>query len=165
MTARRLFSIGIVLNVVALAILLWTSEVVACDLGPTQQDFRWELAEDAFPQPNGMLLIAYEDPASHRTTHVTYHRIRQVFQKPVLAPVSHTAADETLVEVDGSLSPLIYVIVSAPLYYGTDVDEMGLPRRMWLDSEEDGLNGNEESIEISVTTMSASARPSSKSGS
>ena len=164
MTARRLFSIGIALNVVALAILLWTSEPVACDLGPNQQDFRRQLAEDAFPQPNGMLLIAYEDPASHRTTHVTYHRVLRVFATPVLAPVSH-AADETLVEVDGSLSPLIYVIVSAPLYYGTDVDEIGLPRRMWLDSEEDGLNGNEESLETSITTIFASGRASSKSGS
>jgi hypothetical protein len=47
------------------------------------------------------------------------------------------------VEVDGSLGQLLYVIVAAPLYYGTDVDEEGLPRRLWIDPEEDGLNGNE----------------------
>ena len=33
--------------------------------------------------------------------------------------------------------------VAAPLYYGTDVDEEGLPRRFWIDPDEDGLNGNE----------------------
>lgn len=141
MTGKRLLSLGIIPSIVGFA-LLWTSNLIACEVRPNPQDFRWELAEDAFPQPSGMLLIAYEDAGSHQTTHATYHRVVRIVPRPVLGAVSN-GTDEILVEVDGGIGPLIYVIVSAPLYYGTDLDEMGLPRRVWLDPEEDGLNGNE----------------------
>jgi hypothetical protein len=151
MADKRVSFMTIVLGVVGLTALLWTSKLVACELAPNQQDFRWELAEDAFPQPSGMLLIAYEDAASHQATHVTYHRVVRVFPKPAITPGS-VASDQTMVEVDGSLGgPLVYVILSAPLYYGTDLDELGLPRRMWFDPEEDGLNGNEMLMDSPAT--------------
>jgi hypothetical protein len=121
------------------------SSPLACEQRPEQNAFRWELAEDALPQPNGMLLIEYEDPTDHLVTHVTYHRIIQLLPRPVFTTVA-LKSDQMSVEVDGSLGPLLYVIVAAPLYYGTDIDESGLPQRLWIDPEEDGLNGNEQLV-------------------
>ena len=38
---------------------------------------------------------------------------------------------------------MTYVIITNALYYGTGRDSIGFPTKTWIDSEEDGLNGNE----------------------
>lgn len=140
---KRFYPIVLLVMTVASSGLIAPSSVLACEQRPEYSAFRWELAEDASPQSNGMLLIGYEGPEDPRITHVTYHRVVRTMPRPIFATVA-LAPDEMSVEVDGSLGPLLYVAVAAPLYYGADIDESGLPRRLWIDPEEDGVNGNEQ---------------------
>jgi len=90
-----------------------------------------------------MMLLAYHDEDSLKIAHVSYHRVSRIL--PGIQPSLSEAEAErlSLLFTDGSLGPLTYVIFKEALYYGTDLDNVGLPRRVWLDSEEDGLNGNE----------------------
>ncbi|HEY3197740.1 MAG TPA: hypothetical protein VGJ57_06980 [Nitrospirales bacterium] len=132
----------ILITILALVATVSLSPVLACEQRPDQDAFRSELTEDANPQSNGMLLIGYADAGGYRVTHITYHRVVGTLQRSALSTVA-LAPGQMSVEVDGSLGPLLYVIIAAPLYYGTDIDSEGLPRRLWIDSEEDGLNGNE----------------------
>ena len=120
-----------------------TQETAACQAGPDQIAFTWALVEDATPQPNGLMLLDYRDEESLEITHVSYHRVSRIL--PGIQPALSEAEAEhhSLFFIDGSLGPLTYVIFKEALYYGTDLDNVGLPRRVWLDSEEDGLNGNE----------------------
>ena len=118
-------------------------ETAACQASPDQMAFTWALVEDATPQPNGLMLLEYRDEENLKITHVSYHRVSRIL--PGIQPSLSEAEAEhhSLVFSDGSLGPLTYVIFKEALYYGTDLDDVGLPRRVWLDSEEDGLNGNE----------------------
>ena len=120
-----------------------TQETAACQAGPDQIAFTWALVEDATPQPNGLMLLDYRDEESLEITHVSYHRVSRIL--PGIQPALSEAEAEhhSLFFIDGSLGPLTYVIFKEALYYGTDLDNVGLPRRVWLDSEEDGVNGNE----------------------
>jgi len=124
-------------------LLFFNQETAACQAVPDQIAFTWALVEDATPQPNGMMLLEYRDEESLKITHVSYHRVSRIL--PGIQPALSAAEAEhhTLLFTDGSLGALTYVIFKEALYYGTDIDNIGLPRRVWLDSEEDGLNGNE----------------------
>ena len=118
-------------------------ETAACQASPDQIAFTWGLVEDATPQANGLMLLAYRDKESLTITHVAYHRVSAIF--PGIQPSLSEAEAEhhSLLFIDGSFGPSTYVILKDALYYGTDLDNVGLPRRVWLDSEEDGVNGNE----------------------
>ena len=125
------------------ALFFLTQETAACQAGPDQIAFTWALVEDATPQSNGLMLLEYRDEESLEITHVSYHQIRRMLPG-IQPPLSEAEAEgHSMLFIDGSLGPLTYVIFKEALYYGTDLDNVGLPRRVWLDSEEDGLNGNE----------------------
>lgn len=115
----------------------------ACDAGPDGQAFDWRLAENAEPLANGLMLVAYSPDGGATITHVAYHRVMHVL--PGVAPdlSEEEAARFVLLVIDGDLEPLTYVVFRAPLSYGTDLDSLGLPRRVWGDPDEDGVNGNE----------------------
>ena len=134
---------GIVGGLFLAGLFFLTQETAACQAGPDQIAFTWALVDDATPQPNGLMLLDYRDEESLKITHVSYHRVSRIL--PGIQPALSEAEAErhSLFFIDGSLGPLTYVIFKEALYYGTDLDNIGLPRRVWLDSEEDGLNGNE----------------------
>jgi hypothetical protein len=115
----------------------------ACQSQPEKAAFDWALVEDANPLPNGMMWVGYGDSAEGTIKHVTLHRILRVLPgiQPEI-PVEE-ALRFTVLITDGTLEPLTYIIFREPLYYGTDLDEPGFPRRIWQDPEEDGLSGNE----------------------
>jgi len=115
----------------------------ACQSQPEKATFDWAMVEDTYPLPNGMMWVGYADPAEGAIKHVTLDRILRVLPgiQPDL-PVEE-ALRFTVLITDGTLDPITYIIFREPLYYGTDLDELGLPRRMWQDPEEDGVNGNE----------------------
>jgi len=48
-----------------------------------------------------------------------------------------------VLETEGTLNPMTYLIATNPLYYGIGIDSLGFPTQTWIDPEEDGLNGNE----------------------
>ena len=115
----------------------------ACERGPDAAAFAWLLADDANPQPSGMMLVGYRDETLGHITHVTFHRVARTLpgRQPDLP--AEEIGRYTVLFSDGTLGPLTYVIFTQALYYGTDLDTTGLPRRVWFDSEEDGVNGNE----------------------
>ena len=115
----------------------------ACERGPDGAAFAWMLVDDANPQPSGMMLVGYRDDALGAITHVSYHRVARTLpgRQPDLP--DEEIGRYTVLFSDGTLGPLTYVIFTQALYYGTDLDTTGLPRRVWFDSEEDGVNGNE----------------------
>ena len=113
---------------------------------PDRKSFEWALVEDASPLANGMMLVSYGDREGGMITHVTFHRVLRVLPgvEPDLSP--EEASRLAVLITDGTLGPLTYIIFKEPLYYGSDLDELGLPRRLWQDSEEDGVNGNEQVV-------------------
>jgi hypothetical protein len=92
------------------------------------------------------MLMAYREDENETVTHVSFHHVVRVLpgRQPDLP--EEEAARLTILFTDGTLGPLTYLISREPLYYGTDLDTDSLPRRLWIDSEEDGLNGNERLI-------------------
>ncbi|WP_447972965.1 hypothetical protein [Nitrospira sp. Kam-Ns4a] len=116
---------------------------LACGTGPDRQAFDWSLAEDAEPLANGLMLVAYSGDDGATVGHVAYHRVMRVL--PGVAPdlPAEEAARFVLLVTEGDLGPLTYVVFREPLSCGTDLDAQGLPRRVWGDPNEDGVNGNE----------------------
>jgi len=124
----------------------WATGASACLASPDQDAFAWRLAEDADPQPSGLMLMAYREGENGAVTHVSFHHVIRVLpgRQPDLP--EEEAVRFTVLFTDGTLGPLTYIISREPLYYGTDLDADGLPLRLWLDAEEDGLNGNERLV-------------------
>jgi hypothetical protein len=127
----------------------------ACHSGPDRMSFDWALVEDAGPAANGMMLIMYGDRDQDLVTHVSLHRVLRVL--PGIEPdlPAEEASRLTVLITDGTLGPLTYIIFREPFYYGSDLDELGLPRRLWQDAEEDGINGNEMPVTPVDLTLGA----------
>lgn len=137
-------SLGLVLLLLWMS--AWTTGASACQASPDQAAFAWRLAEDADPQPSGLMLMAYGESDNGTVTHVSLHHVVRVLpgRQPDLP--DEEAVRFTILFTDGTLGPLTYIISREPLYYGTDLDVNGLPLRLWIDPEEDGLNGNERLV-------------------
>lgn len=130
-----------------LVIVLWGAPALsACRSGPDGAAFAWMRLDDADPQPNGMMLMGYRDDVVGSVTHVAFHRVARVLPGVQEALPESEVARYTVLHTDGTLGPLTYVILRDALYYGTDLDAVGLPRRVWIDPDEDGVNGNERLI-------------------
>lgn len=116
---------------------------LGCDMGPDRQAFDWRLAEWAEPLANGLMLVTFHGAEGDVITHAAYHRVVRVV--PGVAPdLSDEEADRFILLVtEGDLEPLTYVVIREALTYGTDLDQLGMPQRLWGDPAEDGLNGNE----------------------
>jgi len=136
--------LGLVLLLLWMSV--WTTGASACQASPDQAAFAWRLAEDADPQPSGLMLMAYGESDNGTVTHVSFHHVIRVLpgRQPDLP--EEEAVRFTILFTDGTLGPLTYIIAREPLYYGTDLDANGLPLRLWIDAEEDGLNGNERLV-------------------
>ena len=84
--------------------------------------------------------------------HVTFHRIvQQGFESGSMDELRLSFGPTvTILQADTTTEtlPYVYVIVSQPLYYGTAIDSLGLARDIWIDIEEDGLNGNEQKARL-----------------
>ena len=143
---KRFISFYFVCGVLPLAVVVlgispaWPSDELESD----RDGFDWALIDDATPQPNGMMEIRYHDPTNRFfIDHATLHRVLRV------TPGSHSAlaADDskqyTLIEMEGALVSWVYWIFREPLFYGNDLDSAGFPQQLWIDPEEDGINGNE----------------------
>ena len=125
---------------------MWSVSASACRNGPEAAAFSWSLVEDANPQPSGLMLVGFRDESVGGVTHVAFHRVARILPGVQDALPESEASRYTILHTDGSLGPLTYIIVKEALYYGTDLDSVGLPRRVWFDPEEDGVSGNERLI-------------------
>ncbi len=120
------------------------SPAAACTTQPDPLMFQTIHMEDASPTASGLFQITYRHPAFPDHPHVSLHRIIQIFPDDESPIIPVVAQPTFVVLIDGSLGMLRYVIYAHPLYYGTTLDSTGAPQQLWLDAEEDGLNGNEE---------------------
>ena len=125
---------------------LWIAPASACRNGPEVAAFSWALVEEVDPQPSGLMLVGFRDEVIGGVTHVAFHRVARILPGVQETLQPSEASRYAILVTDGTLGPLTYIIVKEALYYGTDLDSAGLPRRVWFDPEEDGVSGNERLV-------------------
>ena len=129
----------------------------ACQNTPNPQAFEVISPGEDQLLPNGMMVVKYGDNAAEHRRHVTVHRVVMVLAG------RHTKLPELrnpryrVLETNGTLNPMTYIIITNALYYGVGVDSLGFPQKAWIDSEEDGLNGNEH-LAFHATTEASHPR-------
>ena len=116
----------------------------ACHDTLNPKAFLHPLANESDLLPNGMMAVIYKHEEGEQVDHVSIHRIHMIL--PGYHPMLPERRDPqyTVLQTDGTLNPMTYVIVTNALYYGIGKDAIGFPRKTWTDPAEDGLNGNEQ---------------------
>ena len=118
----------------------------ACQNLPNPQAFEVALPGDSQLLPNGMMAMRYGSHSDDSLQHVSVHHVVMVL------PGRHPSLPELrdprykVLETNGTISPMTYLIKTNALYYGVGVDSLGFPQKTWIDSAEDGLNGNERLV-------------------
>ena len=127
------------------ALLLWAIPLPswACDSQLNPHAFQSTDLSQNDLLPNGMLAIRYAETSEETSPHVSVHRVMMTFPGRHLTLPEAKDPQYVIVEVDGTVGWLTYLIAAHALFYGVGQDALGFPERMWIDPEEDGLNGNE----------------------
>lgn len=127
------------------ALLFWAIPLPswACDSQLNPHAFQFTLPNQNDFLPNGMLAIRYAATEEEVSPHVSVHRVMMTLPGRQLTIPEATNPDYLVVEVDGTVGWMTYLVAAHALFYGVGQDSLGFPERMWVDSEEDGLNGNE----------------------
>ncbi|MDR4500621.1 MAG: hypothetical protein MRJ96_04095 [Nitrospirales bacterium] len=116
---------------------------LACLDFPDPKEFEVDLPEESKLLPNGMMVVMYRDLTGEQRTHITIHRVLSIL------PGRHPSLPELrdpqikVLETDGTIGPITYLLKAHALYYGEGADSLGFPKKSWIDPNEDGLNGNE----------------------
>ena len=122
---------------------------LACLDVPNPDEFQVDLPAESKLLPNGMMVVVYSDLKGEHRTHVTIHRVVAVL------PGRHPSLPELrdpqikVMETDGTIGPMTYLLKAHALYYGEGTDSLGFPKKSWIDPQEDGLNGNEHLAHMS----------------
>ncbi len=126
-----------------LPLLLWAVPVpsLACHFNP--QAFQSNIPIHSDLLPNGMMALRYEGTEQESCPHVSVHRVMMTLPGHQLTIPEANNPEYFVIEVDGTIGWITYIVVSHALFYGVGQDSLGFPKQMWIDSEEDGLNGNE----------------------
>jgi hypothetical protein len=115
----------------------------SCDSQLNPQAFQSNIPDQNDFLPNGMMVIRYAGTSEEISPHVSVHRVMMTLPGRQL-PIPEAQDPEYLVvEVDGTIGWMTYLVAAHALFYGMGQDGLGFPERMWVDPEEDGLNGNE----------------------
>ena len=122
----------------------FSSESWACHEHPNPIAFQHPLANESDLLPNGMMVVVYKYEQGDEVIHVTIHRVHMILAgyHPMLP--ERRDPKYTVLQTDGTLNPMTYVIRTNALYYGIGKDVIGFPTKSWIDPDEDGLNGNEQ---------------------
>ncbi len=93
--------------------------------------------------PNGMMAFRYPETEQEVSPHVSVHRVMMIV--PGLQPALPESKDAQyrVIEVDGGVGWMTYLVSAHALFYGVGEDSLGFPMKTWIDPQEDGLNGNE----------------------
>jgi len=121
----------------------FSSESWACHQHLNPIAFQHPLSNESDLLPNGMMAIVYQHEQGEQMIHVTVHRIHMIMAGYHPRLPERRDPKYTVLQTDGTLSPMTYVIITNALIYGTGRDSLGFPTKTWIDSDEDGLNGNE----------------------
>lgn len=93
--------------------------------------------------PTGMMAIRYAPTNEEASPHVSVHRVLMVLPDRQSSSPEAKDPQYRVIEVDATVGWLTYIISAHALFYGVGQDVLGFPERIWIDPEEDGLNGNE----------------------
>ncbi len=93
--------------------------------------------------PNGMMAIRYPEIDDEALPHVSVHRVIRTLPGLHEHLPELDDGDYRIVEVDGTVGWMTYLLSAHALFYGVGEDALGLPQKTWIDPEEDGINGNE----------------------
>ena len=144
MSLRTSFSkITVVVGGIFLLLACHPAKSSACHDTLNPDAFLHPIPNESDLLPNGMMAVVYGTEDGDQEIHVSVHRIHMVL--PGYHPILPERRDPqyTVLQTDGTLNPMTYVIVTNALYYGTGRDAIGFPEKTWSDPAEDGLNGNE----------------------
>lgn len=135
--------IHVVLVGISLLLVAIHLSVLACESQLNPSAFQVSTTNQYDLLPTGMMAIRYAPTNEESSPHVSVHRVLMVL--PDRQPSIPEAKDPLyrVIEVDGTVGWLTYLISAHALYYGVGQDVLGFPERIWIDPEEDGLNGNE----------------------
>ena len=128
-----------------IVLLLWAVPFPAwsCDSQLNPQAFQPNTSNHNDLLPNGMMAIRYAGTETEVSPHVSVHRVMMTLAGRQLTIPEANDPEYLVVEVDGMIGWMTYLVAAHALFYGMGQDGLGFPLRMWVDSEEDGLNGNE----------------------
>ncbi len=126
-------------------LLLWAIPLPSwsCDSQLNPQAFQSNIPDQNDFLPNGMMVIRYAGTGEEISPHVSVHRVMMTLPGRQLMIPEAKNPEYLVVEVDGTIGWMTYLVVAHALFYGMGQDGLGFPERMWVDPEEDGLNGNE----------------------
>lgn len=126
-------------------LLLWAIPLPSwsCDSQLNPQAFQSISSNHNDLLPNGMMAIRYAGTGEEIAPHVGVHRVMMILPGRQLTIPEAQDSEYLVVEVDGTIGWMTYLVAAHALFYGVGQDSLGFPERMWIDSEEDGLNGNE----------------------
>lgn len=117
---------------------------------PAAEAYRKDMVLDWDILPMGLVAVYYHGAAGTAADSVTLHRVlQQGFDGTSRQDLERSFGPQvTILSVDLPEFPVpyYYFIVKSPLYYGTTLDSDGYPATLWLDRQEDGLNGNERTV-------------------
>lgn len=126
-------------------LLLWAIPLPSwsCDSQPNPLAFQSNVSTQNELLPNGMMAIRYSETGREILPHVSVHRVMMTLPGRQLPIPEAKDPDYLVVEVDGTIGWMTYLVAAHALFYGVGQDGLGFPEKVWVDSEEDGLNGNE----------------------
>ncbi len=135
--------IGRIPWILPLLICLFPFSAWSCDSQLNPYAFQANVSNDNELLPNGMMAIRYPRTGAEVLPHVSMHRVMMILPGRQLTLPEAKDPKYLVVEVDGTIGWMTYLVAAHALFYGVGQDSLGFPERMWVDSEEDGLNGNE----------------------
>lgn len=116
---------------------------LSCDSKLNPNAFRVDSSNQYDLLPTGMMAIRYASTHEEASPHVSIHRVVMVLPDRQSSLPEANDPRYRVLEVDGTVGWLTYLISAHALFYGVGQDSLGFPERMWIDPAEDGLNGNE----------------------
>lgn len=133
----------LIFPVSSLFLLACPSQALPCDSQLNPQAFEAKTFTQNTLLPNGMMAIRYPETDQEISPHVSVHRVMMVM--PGLQGDLPESKDihYRVVEVDGTIGWMTYLLSAHALFYGVGEDSLGFPEKTWIDPEEDGINGNE----------------------
>lgn len=133
----------LIFGVSSLFLLTCPSQVLPCDSQLNPHAFEAKTFTQNTLLPNGMMAIRYPETDQEISPHVSVHRVMMVM--PGLQEELPESKDihYRVVEVDGTIGWMTYLLSAHALFYGVGEDSLGFPEKTWIDPEEDGINGNE----------------------
>ena len=142
-TKSSFFNMAMTVGAAVALLACLPSESWACHDNLNPIAFQHPLSHESDLLPNGMMAIVYQHEQGEQMTHVTVHRIHMIIAGHHPRLPERRDPKYTVLQTDGTISPMTYVIITNALIYGTGRDSLGFPTKTWIDSDEDGLNGNE----------------------